>query len=244
MAGHVFVRRMMAMLAFCFLSGCDDGGTAGVTLPPKVEVITMVQLGPASFFAQPGESITQTPAIKLTSSNGNSGVANVPVTFTTEGPAGYRSVFATATDAQGIARLTSLKLSELLGEYRIVVASGEDLVVVFKAVVRGRINASYQLVHVDGKQIAPTYPPSYYVLFEGGSFVSYSDTWGVQFATPGSYRMSDSSTISFYIDPGSAPAFYREQNYLYGTGRISGSTMTVTYVNTIDFETETYELRQ
>ena len=114
------------------------------------------------------------------------------------------------------------------------------------------IVASYDLVEIGGKALPVTYSGGgatwavtggHYFLMADNTFAFGYDFDGSSTAKPvGTVVWVDATTVKFYQYPGSYPqsTFYKERNGLFATGRIEGSTMTVTYEDFIDFEVEKY----
>ena len=109
------------------------------------------------------------------------------------------------------------------------------------------IIARYDLIEVAGSPLPSSYAPSvsggHYLLKSDNTFDFGYDADGVSYVTPtGTFVQPDANTIQFVLSPGSytKSSVYGPSNGLFATARIDGDVMTVTYVDYMDYDPETY----
>jgi len=235
--------RGVVALAFGLIAACSGSTTPDDTdhgVPPN---FIIMPVGTLQFFALPGETIQNAPAVRVVSSPGGKGIVNVPVTFTREGPDGDITSYTAVTNSYGEARIPGWPLGSVSGQYHLRVTSGETTGPVFTAFARGNIVAIYDLVRVAGKEPIPGYPITHYALYDDGSFFLYQDKMAS--SPTGSYKTPEPGTVAFYLDPQTPlSAFYAPLGFLFSIGKISGSAMTVSYQDYVDYEIEVYALRE
>ena len=107
------------------------------------------------------------------------------------------------------------------------------------------IIARYDLIEVDDSPLATSsYAPSvsggHYLLKSDNSFDYGYDVDGVSHVIPyGTFVQLDANTIQFVLPP-SPNGKSSPSDLLFATGRIDGDVMTVTYVDYMDYDPETY----
>lgn len=205
---------------------------------------TLTQAGWAGFGA------AYSPTVEVRDQNGRP-LGDVTVIFAVAQGGGLVSNASTTTDQWGFAG-TGWTLGDQAGT-NTVVASVKDLApIYFHADVKvPAIIARYDLVEVGGKPLAQSWyseggvTAAHYFLSSDGTFAFGYVINGLSGVHPvGTTVWADPTTLKFYQWPGSYPRsqFYTERNGLFATGRIEGNTMTVTYEDWIDFDTEKYVL--
>ncbi|MFI5231426.1 MAG: hypothetical protein ACHQSE_02825 [Gemmatimonadales bacterium] len=180
--------------------------------------------------------------------------ANVSVSFQVlsgNGTLGYSSA---TTDASGLAGPGSWTLGSDVGvnfmHARIADGGGVDFSVA--AATTAKVVAVYQLQSIGGQSLPRIYPD--WTITGGHYYVAANGTYsfGYEFgSTPAPATICSSaryvvgsSGIDFYLAPGSYPesSFYQQRGGLFSTGTLSGASLSVKYMDVVDFDDERYAL--
>jgi hypothetical protein len=252
-----FVVHAPALCVALALAGC--GSAPDSTAPASNLSGPTPSAVPASMIAQStltqtgwaGFAVVSVPTVEVLDQNGRP-VPNVNVSFTVAEGGGSVSNTSSTTSQTGFAG-TDWVLGNQSGT-NTVVASVKDLSPIsFQA--HGKpvvIVARYNLVEIGGRTLPVTYSGGgatwavtggHYYLASDSTFSFGYEINGASNTRPiGTTVWVDQTTLQFYQGPGSYPdsQFYQQRNGLFATGRIEGTTMTVTYEDFIDFEVEKY----
>jgi hypothetical protein len=202
---------------------------------------SIVALNPLSQSGWAGLRAIWGPSVRVLDQN-RSPVSDLTVTFAVTRGEGSVSNASVTTDQNGVAG-TDWVLGPLDGTNTVLVSvPSMNSSVSFNAEAKVEpIIARYDLIEIPGSyQVSG----GHYLLKSDNSFDFGYDADGVSRVTPyGTFVQLDANTIQFVLSPGSygkGTLFYGESNGLFATGRIEGDVMTVTYVDSIDYDIETY----
>jgi hypothetical protein len=230
--------------------------TASPASQPPAPPFSIVLVGSIPDSCQtPGETIPG-PTVLITD-NGVP-VRNVPVSFQVVSGNGTVVHTSDTTDANGLASGGGWTLGSGVGDnfMRATVGSGDNMRGVepyVSAAVPAKVVAVYQLQSVLGKSVPLNYDGGTYVT--GGHYYLGADgTYAFGYesgptAVPATICSSThyvvgSGAIDFYLAPGSSPdgSFYPEHNWLFSVGTLGGPSLSVKYVDSVDFDDEVYTL--
>lgn len=228
------------------VASCDRPGVAtnepGLSLPRATRLIAA---SPLSAFAQPGAEVVSAPTVWVADSSGVVPIPGVRVAFAVTAGGGVVGATSVATDANGIATVGSWRLGNNPG-MNTVLASAPGLgAIVFTATGLARqLRAEFDLQTIGGAPLPWSISGGgASVTITGGSYVLYDDgtcvhTWD-GFGGPEPCRY----VLTGQLDGQGLLEFYNSQpGGPYATGACVDGTMTVTYADAIDFETEVYKL--
>ncbi len=252
----------VALVATIGCAGKVDAPTASVSSRPAVKLPSQLLFAAARPIPDscqtPGETIAQGPAVLVTDSGGVP-VGNVLITFELLSGGGTLEYGSAATDANGLASAGAWTLGAGAGVnfVRAFPANGDSVTksVYFSVSTASvsKVVAVFQLVTIGGLPLPQTYAGSgtitggHYFLAANGTF-----EFGYEFgatAVPATICSSaryvtGSSAIDFYLAPGSYPLsmFYAQGFGLFSSATLHDASLLVKYVDTLDFEDETYTL--
>jgi hypothetical protein len=242
-----------AVSVFVLVAACQESATApkrDYSSPNQSHPI-LLAASPQSFFAFAGDDVPD-PTVRIVLSGTGAVVANLPVTFTfSDG-----KIERVTTDADGTSSTHWALDYSKSADSVIVGADGVPEWIKFKAFTVNKATvAKYELQSIGGHPLPIGYggggtswtvTGGRYRLFDDSTYVFGYELDGQQrWGSPHPYFKRD-STIEFYLTPESAPqsSFYRNLNYLFSTGTLKGGVMSVKYTDYVDFEDETYALKQ
>lgn len=249
--------RLLAVSILMFTIGCGDSQTVTSPVGPAVKPLApsnnpvMVAASPLEFSVLPGQQATPTLVRIVLSSDGT------PVT-------GTRVAFAysdgtsqsVVTGADGYARADKWQLDYTKSsDSLIVTADGISGTTKFTAmIIHKAILAVYDLKSIGGQSLPISYvvgsgsrtiTGGHYTLFDDGTY-----TWGydIDGKTEAGWALpfiNRGTAIEFYLSQARAPAsqFYANNGYLFSTGSLTGSGMSVVYTDYVDFDDEVYVKR-
>jgi len=221
--------------------------------PPKPTAGRIVALSPDTMSADPGWEVAIAPTVRVTDSSGSLPVPGVSVGFTiTAGHGSIRNALA-VTDSDGVATVGSWQPGDTAtADTLVATAPGLGSVVFSARVLSRRVIARFDLQSIDGDSLPVTYPGGEtlvggrYILFDDGSAtLGYDLGTGVYSAYPLAYTISgqiDGRARILFILPGPMSPFYAQHGGLFSTGDCVNGTMSMTYTDFIDFDSEVYVL--
>jgi hypothetical protein len=203
---------------------------------------------------QPSQIISPGPVVRVTDRHGLP-QRGVEVHFETVTGQVERPVVV--TDADGTASAGSWTLAESAGLDILIarIPRGPNFTFAVTSRSPAQVIANYDLVTIGGKPLPISF--SFTGSVTGGHYVLAGDgTYSFQYEMNGqgaarnaplcsnARYATGSSTIDFYLAPGSYPlsTFYQERNGHFATATVSGRTMSVKYDDVVDFDDEQYEL--
>jgi hypothetical protein len=203
--------------------------------PPEGPAI--LALNPLSQSGWAGLRAIWGPSVMVVDQN-RSPLSNITVTFAVTSGEGSVSNASVTTNQGGVAG-TDWVLGPLGGTNTVLVSvPSMDSSVSFNAKAKLEpIIARYDLILPSSLQ--PSVSGGHYLLKSDNSFEFGYDADGVSNVFPyGTFVQLDANTIQFVLL--SSPYAKSSSNELFATGRIEGNMMTVTYVDYMDYDPETY----
>lgn len=250
--------RLLAVSILAFTIGCRDSQTvtgpaalAVKPLAPTASNPVMVASSPATFSVLPGEEAAPA-AVRILLSRDWTPVSGTRVTFAYSDGA-TKSV---VTGADGYARTDKWQLDYTKSSDSVIAtADGISGAAKFTALILHKETvAVYDLKLIGGQSLPITYSGGntswavtggHYTLFSDGTYVfGYEIDGKPRWNVPLPFIRRESS-IEFYLTPAAAPQsqFYANNGYLFSTGTLTSSGMSVVYTDPVDFEDEVYVKR-
>ena len=220
----------------------DPMGYPAKPYPPP-DGPAIVALNPVSQSGWAGLRAIWGPSIVVFDQN-RSPASNLTVTFAVTRGEGSVSNASVTTNQDGVAG-TDWVLGPLDGTNTVLVSvPSMNSSVSFNAQAKVEpIIARYDLIELPS-YFTPSISGGHYLLKSDNSFDYGYDVDGVSHVIPyGTFVQLDANTIQFVLSPssyGKSSPFYGPSNGLFATGRIEGNMMTVTYVDYMDYDPETY----
>ncbi len=224
----------------------------GVTAPVARVPTKLIAASPLDQEGIAGSSVLGPPVVSVLDENG-APMKNVAVRFAVTAGAGTIAQDLVKTDVDGFAGVP-WRLGDAGGENILIATVPGIKPVVFRAMAVIPANgARWDLLLIGEQHLPLTYSgPGASWSITGGHYVFVGDStyiFGYEVdgvdgpSTIGRYVRLDSSTVQLYVPEcyaGSDSCQERGGLFLFATGTIQGSVMTVTYEDFIDFEKETY----
>jgi hypothetical protein len=246
-------RLLAAVPLFVVIAACQESATApkhDYALPNQNHPVIQAE-SPTLFSLFPGDDVPL-PAVRIVHSADGTGLAGVQVTFAF---GDGRVVIATTASDGNVSASWPVDYAKSADSV-VASAAGVSGTVKFKVMIVHKATiAIYELQSVGGKSLPITnggvggtwaLTGGRYRIFDDGTYVFGYELDGKQQWGPILPYFKRDSTIEFYLDQSSASqsSIYANNNYLFSTGTLIGQTMSVKYTDQIDFEDETYVLKQ
>lgn len=210
----------------------------------------MVAVSPQSMFGDPRTAVDP-PTVFVADASGVFPISGVPVTFEIKAGGGAAGENTVLTDKKGKASVQLWELGDSAGTNTLVASAPGLAAVVFTATAIGttgpalRVIAKFDLVSGGGQPASG----EHYVLYDNGSCSTVYDAPPAMSATtlPCLYTLSGSldghaSLMFFYPPDASFGTFFWENGGRFANGESVSGVMTVMYLDTVDFDTEVYQL--